>query len=237
MRYLELDKVLLRIFSDSEDVHLLELTEKDLNRKCTTCRGYGIIKTDMGFLPDIINPCETCNGSGYSKEAGQVKVKGVTLPEVKTLTIDELYNIFNNEEELKHKLESIRDVGLGYLVLSQPVYSLSGGEAQRMKIAKELSKQTTGKTLYILDEPTVGQHLEDVSQLIKVLQQLVEKGHTVVVIEHHPHLLASCDWLIELGPEGGPKGGYIIAEGTPERIAENSTPTSFYIRQILEESL
>jgi len=235
MRYLELDKALLKIFGESEDAQLLELTEKDLNKKCTVCRGFGIIKTDMGFLPDIINPCEICNGTGYSKEAWQVKVKGVTLPEVKNLTIDEVNDLFKDKEELKQKLELIRDVGLGYLVISQPVYSLSGGEAQRMKIAKELSKKTSGKTLYILDEPTVGQHLEDISNLIKILQNLVEKGHTVVIIEHHPHLLASCDWLIELGPEGGPKGGYIIAEGTPEMIAEGTTPSSSYIKSVLEE--
>jgi excinuclease ABC subunit A len=237
MRYLGLDKPLLKIFVESEDAHSLELTEKDLKKKCTACRGYGIIKTDMGFLPDIINTCEICNGTGYSKEAWQVKVKGVSLPEINFFTIDEVYNLFEKESELIKKLEIIREVGLGYLMINQPVFSLSGGEAQRMKIAKELSRNTLTKTLYILDEPTVGQHLEDISHLIQVLQKFVEKGHTVIIIEHHPYLLASCDWLIELGPGGGPEGGYIIAEGTPEQIASGNTPTAVYIKQALEESM
>ncbi|MFW9949582.1 MAG: ATP-binding cassette domain-containing protein, partial [Candidatus Thorarchaeota archaeon] len=236
MKYLKLDKSLLKIYSESEDAHTLEITEKDLAKKCTMCRGYGIIKTDMGFLPDVINPCEICNGTGYAKEAWQVKIKGKSLPEIKEFTINQLYDFFE-EEELRKKLDIFRNVGLGYLVISQPVYSLSGGEAQRMKIAKELNKNTSAKALYILDEPTVGQHLEDISHLITVLQKLVEGGNSVVIIEHHPQLLASCDWLIELGPGGGPEGGYIIAEGTPEELAKKSTPTAKYLKLALEGTL
>jgi excinuclease ABC subunit A len=163
-----------------------------------------------------------------------VKVNGYSLPEINNLTIDQVYEIFKNEENIKLKLETAKKVGLGYLVMNQPAYTLSGGEAQRLKIAKELTKKNSKKTLYILDEPTVGLHLEDVSQLIKVMQELVKQGHTVVVIEHHPHVLASCDWLIELGPRGGPEGGRVIAEGAPEDISKLQTPTAPYIKDVLE---
>jgi len=189
---------------------------------------------DMGFLPAIYSPCDACNGTGYSPEAWDVRVKGYALPELLTLTIDQIYELFKDNHRITSRLKVVKDVGLGYLVLQQPAYSLSGGEAQRLKIVKELSKKTKKKSTYILDEPTVGQHLEDVQQLLSVLQKLVDRGHSVIVIEHHPHVLAACDWLIEFGPEGGPNGGYVIAAGTPEEVAATGTPTASYLGEVLK---
>ena len=153
------------------------------------------------------------------------------------LTIDEASKLFKDFEIISTKLNYAKKVGLGYLKLNQPARTLSGGEAQRLKIVKELSKKSNKKTLYILDEPTIGQHLEDVSNLIDVLHLLVNKGHTVVVIEHHPHVLASCDWLIELGPGAGPEGGQIIAKGPPEEVAQRNTPTAIYLKKLLGEKI
>lgn len=235
MNFLGLRKSFHKIFAESEDVISLGLGEKDLNRSCTACKGSGRIKTDMGFLPNIYDTCEVCNGTGYSMDAWKVKVKGISLPEVNDRTIDEIYDLFKEEEIIEKKLKIVKEVGLGYLVLNQSAYSLSGGEAQRLKIAKELSKKGGKKSIYILDEPTVGQHMEDVSQLINVLQRLVENGNTVIVIEHHPHFLAACDWIIELGPEGGENGGKLIFSGTPEMMSKEHTPTAPYINEVLEE--
>ncbi|MFX1313240.1 MAG: ATP-binding cassette domain-containing protein [Promethearchaeota archaeon] len=235
MNYLGLKKMFFKIFSESEDAVSLGLRERDLSKVCTACKGKGRIKTDMGFLPNIYDKCDVCNGTGYSTDVWNVRVNGITLPELNELTINEIYELFKEEEVIKNKLKLVKNVGLGYLVLNQSAYTLSGGEVQRLKIAKELSKKSTKKSMYILDEPTVGQHMEDISRLIMVLQQLVEKGHTVVVIEHHPHFLAACDWIIELGPGGGDEGGRLIASGSPEMIAEGKTPTAPYIREILEE--
>ncbi len=235
MNYLGLRKNFFKIFAESEDAISLGLSEKVLNKKCTVCKGDGTIKTDMGFLPNIYDVCEVCNGTGYSMDAWRVKVKGVSLPELNDKTIDEIYELFKEEESIERKLKFVKDVGLGYLVLNQPAYTLSGGEVQRLKVAKELSKKSIKKSMYILDEPTVGQHMEDVSLLINVLHKLVENSHTVVVIEHHPHLLAACDWLIELGPGAGDDGGRLIATGTPEMIAAGKTPTAPYIKEVLEE--
>ena len=235
LNYLGLRKNFFKIFAESEDAILLGLGEKELKKSCTACKGYGLIKTDMGFLPDIYDACEVCNGTGYSMDAWKVKVNGISLPELNELTIDEIYKLFKEEDSIERKLKFVIDVGLGYLVMNQPAYTLSGGEVQRLKIAKELSKKNKKKSMYILDEPTVGQHMEDVSRLINVLQRLVKEGHTVVVIEHHPHLLAACDWLIELGPGAGDNGGKLIASGTPETIASGKTPTAPYIKETLEE--
>jgi excinuclease ABC subunit A len=235
LNYLGLKKMFFKVFVESEDAISLGLDEKDLNKRCTACKGNGIVKTDMGFLPDIFDRCEVCNGTGYSLDAWRVIVNGISLPELNELTIDEIYDLFNEYESIRNKLRFVKDVGLGYLVLNQPAYTLSGGEVQRLKIAKELSKKSKKKSMYILDEPTVGQHMEDVSRLIDVLHRLVEKGHTVVAIEHHPHFLAACDWLIELGPGAGDKGGSLIAKGVPETIAESNTPTAPYIKEVLEE--
>jgi excinuclease ABC subunit A len=189
---------------------------------------------DMGFLPDVYSPCETCLGTGYSPEVWDVRLNGYSLPELNTLTLDEIYRLYKDDATLKRNLEMAREVGLGYLVLRQPLFALSGGEVQRLKIAKELCRKTSRETLFILDEPTLGQHLEDVDRLVGVLHRLVEEGHTVVVVEHHPHVLAACDWLIELGPGGGPEGGHVIAIGMPETVAQGHTPTAPYLREVLE---
>ncbi|MHA1992533.1 MAG: ATP-binding cassette domain-containing protein [Candidatus Hodarchaeales archaeon] len=235
MNYLGLRKKFFKIFAESEDAISLGLGEKDLKKSCTACKGYGLIKTDMGFLPDIYDICEVCNGTGYSMDAWKVKVNEITLPELNERTIDEIYNLFKEEESIEKKLKYVKDVGLGYLVLNQPAYTLSGGEVQRLKIAKELSKNSKKQSMYILDEPTVGQHMEDVSRLINVLHRLVKKGNSVVVIEHHPHFLAACDWLLELGPGAGDEGGRLIASGTPQMVAKGKTPTAPYIKEVLEE--
>jgi excinuclease ABC subunit A len=232
--FLNLGKPLLALYGASDDANALGLDGKQLGRRCTACKGRGSIRTEMGFLPDIYTMCETCHGTGYSPEAWEVRLKGLSLPELNALTIDEVYALFGDNKRLSRPLEAARNVGLGYLVLRQPGHTLSGGEAQRLKIAKELCRNTFEETLYILDEPTVGQHLEDVARLVDVLHGLVDEGHTVVVIEHHPHLLAACDWLIELGPGGGPDGGKVIASGTPEALASGTSPTAPYLREVLE---
>ncbi len=235
--FLGLFRPLNRLFAESDDAKALGLSEKELAKPCSACLGEGTIRIRMGFLPDVYTTCETCKGTGRIAEAWEIKVKGFSLPELSKLTIDELHELFGDEETLTGKLKAARDVGLGYLALHQPAYTLSGGEAQRLRIAKELSRKSTKETLYILDEPTVGQHLEDVDRLIRVLRRLVNEGSSIIVIEHHPHLLAACDWLIELGPAGGPKGGRAIASGTPETVAAGNTPTAPYIKEVLEGKL
>jgi excinuclease ABC subunit A len=187
----------------------------------------------MGFLPAVHTPCETCQGTGYLPEAWEVRLRGFALPELFSLTIDQVHALWDDEEKLARPLVAARDVGLGYLVLRQPGYALSGGEAQRLKIAKELCRTAPTETLYILDEPSVGQHLEDVARLVGVLHRLVDAGHTVLVVEHHPHILAACDWLVEFGPGGGPDGGRVVAAGTPETIAAGDTPTAPYLGEVL----
>jgi excinuclease ABC subunit A len=234
LKFLKLEKDLVKIYADSEEAQLRGYTEKILNKKCSTCRGKGIIKTDMGFLPDIIDECEACDGTGYAQESWEIKINGHSLPELNYLTFHEVFELFSDYDPIKHKINLLNKVGLGYLVLNQPIFTLSGGEVQRLKIVKELMKKTNKATLYILDEPTVGQHSEDISRLIKVLRELVQQGHTVVVVEHHTQFLASCDWVIELGPVGGPDGGYVIASGPPSKIANLNTPTATYIKEILE---
>ncbi|MCW4052256.1 MAG: ATP-binding cassette domain-containing protein [Candidatus Bathyarchaeota archaeon] len=235
--FLGLFKPLLRIYGESEDARTLGLDEKDLKKPCSTCEGRGSTRTDLGFLPAIFNSCEACRGTGRKPEAWEISVKGVAFPELNSLTIDEIYDLFGEEKGLIRKLKAAREVGLGYLVMRQPGYTMSGGEAQRLRIAREISNKHAGGTLYILDEPTVGQHLEDVNRLIGVLHRLVDRGNSVVVIEHHPHLLAACDWLIELGPVGGPEGGRVVASGKPETVALKDTPTAPYLKAAIEGKL
>ncbi|MFW9818189.1 MAG: hypothetical protein ACFFE5_01160, partial [Candidatus Thorarchaeota archaeon] len=234
LKFLGLDRLITQIFAETEDAINLGLDYKKLKKKCSICKGRGYVKIDMKFLPDIVETCEICKGSGYQAEAWQVYFNDVSLPEVNNLTIEEASDLFKDFETLSSKLNYAKRVGLGYLHLNQPAYTLSGGEAQRLKIIKELSKKSSKKTLYILDEPTIGQHLEDISNLIDVLQLLVDNGHTVLIIEHHPHVLASCDWIIELGPGAGPKGGRVISQGPPEEVAKKDTPTATYLKKVLE---
>jgi excinuclease ABC subunit A len=232
--YLGLIKPLRTLYAASADARALELDEKSFLHACSVCKGRGSTRTDLGFLPAVYTTCETCRGTGHLPEAWQVRHRGFALPELYGLTIDQVWELFSDEQSLERPLGVARDVGLGYLVLRQQAHTLSGGEAQRIKIARELCRRTSAETLYILDEPTVGQHLEDVARLIGVLYRLVDGGHTVLVIEHHPHLLASCDWLVELGPGGGPDGGYVIATGAPDTIAAGDTPTAPFLREVLE---
>jgi excinuclease ABC subunit A len=233
-RYLGIQKHLLKVYADSDDALALGVDRKTLGRACKACKGRGRIRIEMGFLPDAYLECETCQGTGYLPEAWEIWVQGVALPEVNHLSLDDAYQLFGDVPKIAGPLEVARSVGLGYLVWHQPAFSLSGGEVQRLKIARELMKKTKTQTLYILDEPTVGLHMEDVVQLTKVLHKLVEQGHTVVVVEHHPQLLAACDWIIELGPVGGPEGGKVIATGTPEEVSQKDTPTAPYLKEVLE---
>lgn len=234
LKFLGLESPIIKIFSETEDAKILGLDEKKLKKRCSVCKGRGYIKIDMKFLPNIIETCETCNGSGYQIEAWQVHFKGISLPDINNLTIEEAYELFEEYESISTKLNYAKKVGLQYLQLNQPARTLSGGEAQRLKIVKELSKNSKKETLYILDEPTIGQHLEDVSKLINTLHLLIDNGNSVVVIEHHPYVLASCDWLLELGPGAGPEGGHIIAQGPPSEIAKLNTPTAPYLKEVLE---
>jgi excinuclease ABC subunit A len=232
--FLGVEKTLRRLFAESDMAISSSFDEEAFKKNCTACKGRGYQRMDMGFLPDIFEVCEVCGGSGYPPEADQVKLNGFSLPEVMSMSIDEVYEIYNSEDSVTKPLDATRQVGLGYLILDQPGRTLSGGEAQRLKIAVALQKGSNDQVLYILDEPTVGQHLEDIQRLLGVLQRLVSEGGSVLVVEHHPHVLAACDWLIELGPGGGPEGGRIIAEGKPGTIANQTTPTAPYLKEILE---
>jgi excinuclease ABC subunit A len=231
--FLGLTKPLLNLYAASQDAHALGLDGKQLGRSCSTCKGRGRNRIEMGFLPDLLIECETCQGTGYRPEAWEVRVSGLALPEINALTLDQVRDLFPRERKIARPLEVACQVGLGYLVWRQPSYTLSGGEAQRLRIVKELCRKTAAETLYILDEPTLGQHMEDIARLIQVLHRLVDAGHTVILIEHHPHVLAACDWLLELGPKGGPDGGAVIAAGTPEDVSMLNTPTAPYLRQAL----
>jgi excinuclease ABC subunit A len=188
--------------------------------RCEACRGQGTIKIEMQFLPDIYITCDICKGKRYNRETLQVRYKGKNIADVLDMTIEEAMEFFGSIPKIKRKLKTLYDVGLGYIRLGQPAPTLSGGEAQRVKLSRELSKRATGRTLYVLDEPSVGLHAADVDKLIKVLNLLVDAGNTVVIIEHQPDILKVADWIIDLGPEGGDAGGEIVAEGTPEQVAE-----------------
>ncbi|AOH47526.1 excinuclease ABC subunit A [Selenomonas sp. oral taxon 920] len=204
--------------------------------RCEACRGDGILKIEMQFLPDVYVPCEVCKGARYNRETLEVHYKGKTIAEVLDMTIDEAVTFFQNVPRIARKLEIIRDVGLGYIRLGQPATTLSGGEAQRVKLATELSKRSTGKTLYILDEPTTGLHAADIHKLLVILQRLVDGGDTVVVIEHNLDVIKAADHVIDLGPEGGVRGGTIVAQGTPEQIVQ--VPESYtgrFLKPLLEE--
>ncbi|HLJ69574.1 MAG TPA: excinuclease ABC subunit UvrA [Chloroflexota bacterium] len=203
--------------------------------RCEACRGEGIIQIEMHFLPDVYVPCEVCKGKRYNREALEIKFKGKSISDVLDMTVEEALQLFENMPSIANKLRTLRDVGLGYIRVGQPSTTLSGGEAQRIKLATELSKRATGKTLYILDEPTTGLHFADVEKLLLVLNRLVDAGNTVVVIEHNLDVIKTADWIVDLGPEGGDAGGAIVAQGTPEAIAANpASYTGQFLRQVLE---
>ena len=204
--------------------------------RCEACRGDGILKIEMQFLPDVYVPCEVCKGARYNRETLEVHYKGKTIAEVLDMTIDEAVEFFANVPRIARKLEIIRDVGLGYIRLGQPATTLSGGEAQRVKLATELARRSTGKTLYILDEPTTGLHAADIHKLLLILQRLVDGGDTVVVIEHNLDVIKTADHIIDLGPEGGTGGGTIVAQGTPEEIVKvKASYTGQFLKPLLEE--
>lgn len=202
--------------------------------RCEACSGDGIIKIEMQFLSDVYVPCEVCKGKRYNRETLEVKYKGKNIADVLNMTVEEALEFFENIPRIKNKLQTLMDVGLGYIRLGQPSTQLSGGEAQRIKLAYELSKRSTGKTLYILDEPTTGLHIHDVNRLVKILQRLVDGGNTVIVIEHNLDMIKCADYIVDLGPEGGDKGGTIIATGTPEKIARiEESYTGKYLKKYL----
>ena len=201
--------------------------------RCEACQGQGQIKIEMYFLPDVYVQCSECKGKRFNKETLLVEYKGKNIADCLEMTVEEALEFFKNIPGLYQKLKTLYDVGLGYIELGQPAPSLSGGEAQRVKLANELSKKATGHTLYILDEPTTGLHLDDIKKLIFVLRSLVNKGNTALVTEHNLSIIRSADWVIDLGPEGGDEGGRIIAEGTPYEIAKNrKSYTGKYLREV-----
>ncbi len=203
--------------------------------RCEACQGDGVLKIEMNFLPDIYVPCEVCKGTRYSRETLEVRYKGKSISDVLEMTVEEALEFFNNIPRIKTKIQTLADVGLGYIKLGQPSTTLSGGEAQRVKLATELSKRATGKTLYILDEPTTGLHIADVHRLVDILQRLVDTGNTILVIEHNLDLIKTADHIIDLGPEGGEKGGEIIAIGTPEQICKNDKSyTGKFLKKYLD---
>ena len=204
--------------------------------RCEACNGDGILKIEMHFLPDVYVPCEVCHGKRYNKETLEVKYKGKTIADVLDMTVEEALEFFKNLPRIKNKIQTLYDVGLGYIKLGQPSTTLSGGEAQRVKLATELSKKATGKTLYILDEPTTGLHIADVHKLVDILQRLVDTGNSIIVIEHNLDLIKTADYIIDLGPEGGDKGGQVIAVGTPEQVARNEQSyTGQFLKKYLEK--
>ncbi|MPM53093.1 UvrABC system protein A [bioreactor metagenome] len=206
--------------------------------RCEACRGDGIIKIEMHFLPDVYVPCEVCKGARYNRETLEVKYKGKSIAQVLDMVVDEAVEFFQNIPKLHRKLQVLQDVGLGYIKLGQPATTLSGGEAQRIKLATELARRSTGKTLYILDEPTTGLHTADIHRLLEVLQRLVDGGDSVVVIEHNLDVIKTADYVIDLGPEGGVNGGTIVAQGSPEKIVKvEKSYTGKFLKPLLEEQV
>ena len=202
--------------------------------RCEACQGDGLVKIEMHFLPDVFVPCDVCKGKRFNRETLEVRFRGLSIADVLDLTVEDACGIFENQPRISQKLETLRDVGLGYVHLGQSATTLSGGEAQRVKLATELSKRDTGRTLYILDEPTTGLHFEDVRLLLDVLHRLVDRGNTVLVIEHSLDVIKTSDWVVDLGPEGGTRGGLIVAAGTPEQVAlVEGSHTGRYLRPLL----
>jgi len=202
--------------------------------RCEACKGDGIIKIEMHFLPDVYVPCEVCKGRRYNRETLEVRYKGKNIAEVLQMTVEEGTEFFSAIPKIHRKMATLLDVGLGYIKLGQPATTLSGGEAQRVKLAEELSKRSTGRTVYILDEPTTGLHFEDVKNLLGVLHRLVDQGNTMIVIEHNLDVIKTADWVIDLGPEGGNGGGKVVAMGTPEEVAAaEGSWTGRYLRGVL----
>ena len=205
--------------------------------RCEACSGDGILKVEMHFLPDVYVPCEVCGGKRYNRETLEVKYKGKNIYDVLEMTVEEAMEFFKNVPRIYNKVKTLYDVGLGYIRLGQPSTQLSGGEAQRIKLATELSKRSTGKTIYVLDEPTTGLHFADVHKLVEILQRLTDEGNTVLVIEHNLDVIKAADYIIDMGPDGGDRGGTVVVAGTPEQVAEHPTSyTAKFVKQKLEEA-
>ena len=206
--------------------------------RCEACKGQGVEEIEMHFLPDVTIPCEDCGGKRYNKETLQIKYKGKSIADILDMDVHEALNFFDNIPEIKRKLQTLYDVGLDYIKLGQPSTTLSGGEAQRVKLAKQLSRKSHGDTLYLLDEPTTGLHTEDIKKLLEVLHKLVDVGNTVVVIEHNPHVIKTADWIVDLGPEGGKDGGEVVVQGTPEKVSKSEkSHTGSMLKEIFDEEL
>ena len=204
--------------------------------RCEACQGDGILRISMHFLPDVFVPCEECGGKRYNEETLQVTYKGKNIYDVLEMSVEEGISFFSSVHKIKHKLQILKDVGLGYIKLGQSATTLSGGEAQRVKLASELQKKATGKTLFLLDEPTTGLHTADVAKLLEVLQRIVDNGDTVIVIEHNLDIIKCADYIIDIGPEGGDEGGNIVACGTPEEIAQvKASYTGQYLQKVLKK--
>ena len=202
--------------------------------RCEACQGDGVIKIEMHFLPDVYVTCETCAGARYNRETLEIKFKGKSISDVLNMTVEDAQSFFSAIPSLREKMVALMRVGLGYIKVGQQATTLSGGEAQRVKLSKELSKRATGRTLYILDEPTTGLHFDDVRKLLEVLHELVDQGNTIVVIEHNLDVIKTADWIIDIGPEGGDKGGQIVAEGRPEDVALNpKSCTAHYLNELV----
>ena len=202
--------------------------------RCEACEGDGLVKIEMHFLPDVYVPCDVCKGKRYNRETLEVRFRGVSIADVLEQTVEDALDFFENQPRVRQKLQTLFDVGLGYIHLGQSATTLSGGEAQRVKLAAELSKRDTGRTFYILDEPTTGLHFEDVRMLMSVLHRLVDRGNTVLVIEHNLDVIKTADWIIDLGPEGGLRGGDVVAAGTPEDVADvKESYTGQYLQPLL----
>ena len=202
--------------------------------RCEACQGNGLIKIEMNFMPDIYVECEECDGKRYGKEILDIHYKDANISDVLNMSVSEAMKFFSDKPIIFNKLKTLNDVGLGYIKLGQSATTLSGGEAQRVKLATELSRKATGKTLYILDEPTTGLHFEDVKKLIDILQKLVDKGNSVLIIEHNLEVIKCADWIIDLGPEGGDEGGEIVACGTPKELSKSKISyTGKYLKNLL----
>ena len=203
--------------------------------RCEACQGDGVIKIEMHFLPDVYVECDVCHGHRYNRETLEVKFKGKSIADILEMTVDEACDFFKAVPAVREKMEVLQRVGLGYIKVGQQATTLSGGEAQRIKLSKELARRATGRTIYILDEPTTGLHFHDVAKLLEVLHELVEQGNTVVVIEHNLEVIKTADWIIDLGPEGGDGGGEIVAAGTPEDVArEPRSYTGQYLAELFK---
>ena len=204
--------------------------------RCEACQGDGVLKVEMHFLPDVYVPCDVCHSKRYNRETLEVQYKGKNIYEVLAMTVEQAHEFFNAVPNIARRLKTLLDVGLGYITLGQSATTLSGGEAQRVKLALELSKRDTGRTLYILDEPTTGLHFADIELLLSVINKLSEHGNTVVIIEHNLDVIKTADWIIDMGPEGGAGGGQIIAQGTPEQVANNpASVTGAYLAPLLNQ--